>query len=283
MAQIDFASMNLTQLLAARSQIDADIAMKTGGAVAGTSLTKSGKPRKTPKNAGKPTAYGDFSSKIQKEHAEEIKAFKAANPDIKSPHFSYVGNYKKEHDDEYKAFLAEWEALHPKDAESAADEDAEEKSETSSQKKRRGPKKLSEMTPEERVKHDEAVAARKAKKEAAATEAPHAEPAAPVEGASAKPAKKTVKKAAKKEVAIVTPVAVITEVEAEAEEDPELLPFKHKGKNYLRLGAKREDGKHLWTSGNLWESKKGAKGAYVGSLQADGTIDEDEELEPIIE
>jgi hypothetical protein len=266
MAQIDFASMNLTQLLAARSQIDADIAMKTGGAVAGTSVTKSGKIRKTPKNAGKPTAYGDFSSKIQKEHAEEIKAFKAANPEIKGAHFSYVGTYKKEHEDEYKAFLAEWETTHPKDAESAADEDAEEKSQTSSQK-RRGPKKLSEMTPEELVKHKKAVAARKAKKEAAASES----------ASEATPAKKT-KKVTKKEAAIVTPVAVVTE-----DEDPELLPFKHKGKNYLRLGAKREDGKHLWTSGNLWESKKGAKGAYVGCLQADGTIDPDEELEPIIE
>jgi len=269
MAQIDFASMNLTQLLAARSQIDADIAMKTGGAVAGTSVTKTGKIRKTPKNAGKPTAYGDFSSKIQKEHADEIKAFKAANPEIKGAHFSYVGTYKKEHEDEYKAFLAEWEAAHPKDAESAADEDAEEKSQTSSQK-RRGPKKLSEMTPEELVKHKEAVAARKAKKEAA-----------PAESASeVAPVKKASKKVAKKEATIVTPVTVVTEAE---DEDPELLPFKHKGKNYLRLGAKRDDGNHLWTSGNLWESKKGAKGAYVGCLQADGTIDPDEELEPIIE
>ena len=278
MAQINFASMNLTELLAARSQIDADIAMKTGGAVAGTSLTKSGKPRKTPKNAGKPTAYGDFSSKIQKEHAEEIKAFKAANPEIKGAHFSYVGTYKKEHEDEYKAFLAEWEATHPKDdspkdAEASAEEkDVEEKSQTSSQK-RRGPKKLSEMTPEELAKHKEAVAARKAKKEAA-----------PADSASeATPAKKAPKKVAKKEAVIVTPVAIVAPVADAEDEDPELLPFKHKGKNYLRLGTKRDDGNHLWTSGNLWESKKGAKGAYVGCLQADGTIDTDEELEPIIE
>ena len=271
MAQIDFASMNLTQLLAARSQIDADIAMKTGGAVAGTSMTKSGKPRKTPKNAGKPTAYGDFSSKIQKEHADEIKAFKLANPEIKGAHFSYVGTYKKEHEDEYKAFLAEWEATHPKDAEASAEEkDVEEKSQTSSQK-RRGPKKLSEMTPEELAKHKEAVAARKAKKEAAPADTT----------SKAAPAKKAPKKVAKKEATIVTPVAIVAPVAED--EDPELLPFKHKGKNYLRLGAKREDGKHLWTSGNLWESKKGAKGAYVGNLQADGTIDTDEELEPIIE
>ena len=274
MAQIDFTSMNLTQLLAARSQIDADIAMKTGGAVAGTSMTKSGKPRKTPKNAGKPTAYGDFSSKIQKEHADEIKAFKAANPEIKGAHFSYVGTYKKEHEDEYKAFLAEWEIAHPKDdspkdAESA-DEKEEEKSQTSSQK-RRGPKKLTEMTPEELAKHKESVAARKAKKEAAPADS--ASEAATVVA----PGKKT-KKVTKKEATIVTPVAIVAE-----DEDPELLPFKHNGKNYLRLGAKREDGKHLWTSGNLWESKKGAKGAYFGCLQADGTIDTDEELEPIIE
>lgn len=255
---IDFSTYSLTQLLSARSQIDADIAMKTGGAVAGT-VTKNGKIRKTPKNAGKPTAYGDFSSKIQKEHADEIKAFKAANPEIKSPHFSYVGNYKKEHADEYNAFEAEWKAAHPKD--DSSEEKDETKSETSSQKKRRGPKKLSEMTPEERVKHDEAVAARKAKKEAEK------------ETSETAPAKKT-----KKVKEIVTPIAIVQE-----DEEPELLPFKHKNKSYLRLGTKREDGSHLWTSGNLWESKKGAKGAYVGSLKEDGTIDDDADLEPILD
>jgi hypothetical protein len=81
-------------------------------------------------------------------------------------------------------------------------------------------------------------------------------------------AKKPVKKAQK---AITTPVAmpIVTTV------PEELLPFTMGKITYLRNGNPRADGNHLWTSGYLWESNKGAKGAYKGQLQADGKIDTD--------
>ena len=55
----------------------------------------------------------------------------------------------------------------------------------------------------------------------------------------------------------------------------ELLPFTIGGMTYLRNGYQRPDANHLWTSGYLWQSKKGVKGAYIGELQGDGTIDTD--------
>ena len=63
---------------------------------------------------------------------------------------------------------------------------------------------------------------------------------------------------------------------------PEFIPFTLAGKKYVRLGQRRTDGNHIWASGDLWESKKGQKGSYVGVLQDDGKIDntaEEPELE----
>jgi hypothetical protein len=53
----------------------------------------------------------------------------------------------------------------------------------------------------------------------------------------------------------------------------ELLPFTFNGNTYLRMGSRRENGNHLWTSGHLWTSKKGAKGHHYGQILDDGTID----------
>ena len=53
----------------------------------------------------------------------------------------------------------------------------------------------------------------------------------------------------------------------------EFMPFTLAGKKYVRLGQYLTDGNHIWASGDLWESKKGQKGPYVGVLQEDGTID----------
>jgi hypothetical protein len=52
----------------------------------------------------------------------------------------------------------------------------------------------------------------------------------------------------------------------------ELLPFTIGDKTFLRLGTRRENGNHLWTSGHLWMSKKGAKGGHYGELREDGSI-----------
>jgi hypothetical protein len=98
--------------------------------------------------------------------------------------------------------------------------------------------------------------------------------AAPVP-APAAPVKKQVKQAKKAEV--VAPVALPLpespkEVE-EAEVEDEFIPFTLAGKKYVRYGERRTDGNHIWASGDLWESKKGQKGPYVGILQDDGKID----------
>ena len=294
---VDFSSFSLTQLLEKRSQIDAEIAMQTGGAVAGTTGKKERKPSK---NKGQPTAYGAFSSKVQAEHKDEIAAFKAANPDKKrGAHFEWVGTYKKAHDEEYKAFEAAFKESHPKD-ETASEAGV---SETSSEKKRRGPKKLDDMTPEEKVKHVADVAARKAVRdsltpeEKAAKKAVAAEKKTKKEGSvkadadvivteAAKP-KKATKKATKASEPVV-PVAVVTSfsattvpVPAVEDDSPEFLPFKLGPVTYLRLGTKREGG-NLWATGDLWANKKGVKGPYVGCLEEDGSIDTDAD-EPTIE
>lgn len=78
--------------------------------------------------------------------------------------------------------------------------------------------------------------------------------------------KKPVKKAQK---AITT--AVTTPIESKIPE--EMLPFTMNGVTYIRKGYQCPDGNHLWTSGYLWASNKGAKGAYVGQIQTNGLID----------
>lgn len=308
---------SITQLLEKRSQIDAELAMLTGGAAVGTTATGK-KERKPSKNKGVPTAYGAFSSKVQAEHKDEITAHKAANPDKKrGAHFEWVGAYKKAHEEEYKAFEAAFKEAHPKVEGEAASEAGE--SETSSQKKRRGPKKLDEMTEEEKAAHKVKVAERKATRDAQTPEekaakkavaaekkatatakkggtaaadsvpaADSADSAVPAADSAVPVAKKTVKRATKAKAAEpIVPVATFSAttvpatVPAAEDDEPEFLPFKHGGLTYMRLGNKREGG-NLWATGDLWANKKGVKGTYVGCLQDDGTIDDTAE-EPTIE
>lgn len=84
-------------------------------------------------------------------------------------------------------------------------------------------------------------------------------------------AKKPVKKAQKAQAESYTPV--VAPIQASIVE--EMLPFTMGGMTYLRKGCQRPDGNHLWTSGHLWQSKKGLKGSYMGEIQADGMIDTD--------
>ena len=72
------------------------------------------KPKKVSARTGKSTVYGDFSSKIHKEHIDAIKTFKESNPEMKGAHMIWVGNYKKEHAEEYATFKAAWDLEHPK-------------------------------------------------------------------------------------------------------------------------------------------------------------------------
>ena len=78
----------------------------------------------------------------------------------------------------------------------------------------------------------------------------------------------------KKPVKTVKKAAITREIVApiQASVADELLPFDIGDKTFLRLGTRRENGNHLWTSGHLWMSKKGAKGGHYGELREDGSI-----------
>ena len=294
MSSLSLSNLSVSDLLNQRSLIDAEIFNKTGGAVAAPTVKgKAGRPAKEGKKApgalaGKPAVYGSFSSKIQKEHAEEIKAFKEANPEMKGAHMSWVGNYKKEHAEEYEAFKKAWEEEHPKVASSAEVSDAEAAS-----TKEAKPKKV--LSPEHKAKMQDARKAKKlerdAEKAAALEEAKEGAPVA---------VKKVVKKAAKKAadltptvaatvvatvvatVAATEAVATVAATVAAADEDAaEELPFTLAGATYIRLGVKRADSIE-WASGDLWNMKKGKRGSYKGELMEDGSINEDAE-EPELE
>jgi len=293
---VDFSTLSLTDLLAKRTEIDTQLALKTGGAVVnstGKKGKKSKKEKKQSKRSGKPTVYGAFSSKIQKEHVDEIKAFKEANPEMKGAHMSFVGTYKKEHDEEYKAFETEWREAHPKDAVDSSPEDAEVgDSASSSGQPAAAEKPKRVLTPEHLAKLKAGREAAKAKKEAEKTASETAgKSESDVAPAAEEPKKKQPKKAKKADAPVAVaapqpePVAVAAPQPATAEENddaPEFLPFKFGGLQYLRLGTKREDGNHLWATGDLWSSKKGAKGPYVGCMTESGEIDTDAE-EPTLE
>ena len=112
-------SMSLEQLRAERDRINAAIAVLMGDAPAVE--TK----RKSNKNKGKPTVWGDFSKKIQAEHKQQIIDYKAAHPGEKSPHLAYVTQYRKDHTEIYDAFKVAWKEAHPDtDAGSVAEEAA---------------------------------------------------------------------------------------------------------------------------------------------------------------
>jgi hypothetical protein len=174
-----FESNTLPELLSLRSQIDARVSALCGGdsAVVAASSAVGAKVKKPSARAGKPTAYGAFSSKIQKENADEIKAFKEANPEMKGAHMAWVGKYKEEHPDIYEAFKTEWAEAHPKPAAPAAAVEGAEGEEAK-------PKKV--LTPEHLAKMK---AGREAAKAAKAAAAAGAEPA-PLSDSEAEKAEK---------------------------------------------------------------------------------------------
>ena len=90
---------------------------------------------------------------------------------------------------------------------------------------------------------------------------------------------KEAKKAAPAPAAPVAEVAApVAEVAAPAaEQEAEALPFKLGGATYIRMGISKPDGNHEWLSGDLWLSKKGARGSYAGELMEDGSINADAE------
>ena len=259
--------MTVDQLLAERERIDAAI-NAMGGAK---------KQEKKQKRKSAPAGpWAAWTKKVLEENKEAVEAFKNAQESKLGAHLKWISANKGKDSAEYKAFAEAFVPRAAPEAVAAPEEEAESvvsaapsAAPSAEAPKRRGPKKLTDMTPEEKAAHDAKVAERKAKKEAEklATE---------VAGKAAEEAPAAVPVAAP---AVVVPTAQPEPEEAEA--DLELLPFKLDGVSYFRLGAKTTDGEIAW-EGDLWYNKKGARGSYVGSLLEDGSIDTDAE-EPTLQ
>jgi len=271
----------MMDLLNQRSLIDAEIVRQTGEAsVMPVKGANGKKPRKVSANKGKPTARGDFTKKITAERADDFAAYKEANPDLKGPHLSWYKHYIDSHKEEYETFKTAWAIEHPKDMSDS--ETTEVASADAKPKKVLSPEHLAAMKAGREAKLAEKKAAKDLmfqQERAAVAEAPISEPTAPTAPTvptvqAAKQPKKVAKKAAVPEPVVLQPVPVPVAV---AETDPEELPFKYRGVTYIRIGISKSDGNHLWSTGDLWHSKKGTRGSYAGELTESGEINEDAE------
>jgi hypothetical protein len=295
MSSITLDIMTVDQLLAFRTKVDAALALKAGAAAP--------VPVKKAKRAGGPTAWSDWTKKISTENAEAIQAFKVSSGQKLGAHLTWISQNKGKTNPEWLAFKASWDAANPKSEKSVASSPPSSPASAAPCApepaaapvlKKRGPKKLADMTPEELAAHNERKAARQAKKAA--------EPAAPVAAAWARAGAAAAPKAEPK------PVVADPETKAEqlmwlsaladchgvvgspapkpaapvADALPELLAFKYDGTNFFRLGVKASDGSVAWETGDLWRITAGEMGAYAGMLQEDGTINADAE-EPLLE
>jgi len=187
-------------------------------------------------------------------------------------HTAFVAFWKTEHPELHSAFKAEWDIANPKDSRASSvaepeEEEAEEaeEAEVKPAPKKRGPKKLADMTAEERAAHDAKKATKKAAKEVT----------------------EEVERVASVIAPVAPPAPVEVEPEPEVAEDS-LMPFIHKKVKYLRFGHLDDDNKAVWDEGNdLWKLKAdGSKGDYAGQLLASGEIDSSAEVlanEPAIE
>ena len=292
------ANMPLEKLLEMRTAVDAEIMARSGGAAPGAA-----KKAKKPKRVSQGSAWADFTQMIVKEKADEYTAFKEASETKLGVAPRFVAAYRKAHEAEWEAFQTTWNAEHPKAAKgsvaSAAEESAsaDEGSVTSgaSEKvasgKRRGPKKLADMTPEERAAHDAAVQkrreAKKAPSAAAEEEAKAAAPVVVVPAPAPKPLPlKAAPAPAPKAAPAPAPVAVLppsspASVAEEAEDEGvEQRTFTLDGQKYIRLW---DSGAEDWATGDLWAVKaNGERDYYCGELMEDGSINTDAE-EPTLD
>jgi hypothetical protein len=265
------------QLLEQRKKIDAAI-NAMGGA-------KTGKNEKKQKRKSTPAGpWAAWTTKVLAENKEAVEAFKLAAEKKIGAHLKWISENKGKDSAEYKAFAVEFAATHPKASAPASEASSVVSAPVSATSapaseaapKKRGPKKLADMTPEERAAHDKKLSERRSKKEA---EKVAVETVAKAEVAVAAPTPAPV--AAPTPAPVPAPEEEETESQSEGEEPTmELLPFKLDGVSYFRLGSK-SDGEIEW-AGDLWYNKKGVRGSYVGSLQEDGSIDTDAE-EPQLE
>jgi len=283
-------NMNVDQLLAERSKIDA--AIKNLGASAEGSTKKEKKEKRKGGAPGPWAAWTTHCTKVA--YTAEIAAFKEAAESKLGAHLKWISANAGKDSAEYKAFAAQFALDHPKGSGASAktsvvsdEEDVAscvsgsgDDAKDAAAPKKRGPKKLAEMTAEELAVHHAKVAARKAAKaDAKAPAAPAPEEAAPVVSVPA----------AGSLLSLQAPplVADAPAEEAEAAEEAdepaaEWLQFDLDGVKYFRMGAKQADGSVDWEP-FLWRvnKKTGARGYYVGALLEDGSIDADAE-EPIL-
>lgn len=209
-------------------------------------------------------------------------------------HLAWMSAHKKANAADYDAFVAAWKEAHPKDASGAASvasgaasvADGEE-SVAGSEKaeKKVGRKKLVDMTPAEKAKHDAGVAARKEAKaakalaeEKAATEivpaAPKPEEPAPAPKAEEPAAapKAAAPKAEEKAAAAPKAEEKAAEPEAEDEEEqPTPRVFKFNSVKYFRYGTETDEAKIQWFSADLWTWTAKGRGSYVGCIE-DGVL-----------
>ena len=277
---IDYKKFSVAQLLATRTSIDEAIMSLSGGS-SRMPAAKAEKAKRV-KRQGGPSAWGDWTKKMTAEHDAEIKAYKEANPNQLAHHLKWISANMGKTSQEWLSFKAEWDAAHPKPVKGAkSDSDASEASDGEAEQgevaapspvaapasKKRGPKKLADMTPEERAKHDAGVAERKAKKAAGATALEAAAKAnLPIMiggGSVATPAA----------AAVAMPASPVA---AEEDEDGiELRIIKIDGQNYMRPWSSSAND---WATTDLWyTNKKGEKAAYWGELMEDGSVNADAE------
>ena len=297
------SSTIITELMEIRTRIDRLI--EDGGSSSGSTSGKKGRSKKEKKAStrkGRPTAHGDFTKKICEEHKAEMDAFtaelKETTPDKKGGHLIFVSKYKKEHMDEYKAFEESWKEAHPKDTAAASDADGSDAASTAEGSDTHAvakPKRVVSDAQKAAMKagRERATAAKKEAKAAEETAAREEVPLAPITVVEKVQAKKPVKVVKKAGSAITAPAVAMAEPKPLAIAEPkpvpeddgenEFLPFKKDGTNYMRLGIKRDDGNHLWATGDLWASKNNQKGTYIGCLSEDGKEIDTKTEEPQLE
>ena len=278
------ATMPLEKLLEMRTAVDAEIMARSGGAGSGSGAAKKAKK---PKRVSQGSAWADFTQMIVKEKADEYSAFKEASESKLGVAPRFVAAYRKTHEAEWEAFQTEWNTEHPKAAKGSVASAAEESasadegsvasgaSEKVASGKRRGPKKLADMTPEERTAHDAAVQKRReAKKAPAVAEEQEAKAAAPVVAVAA-PAPAPVVAAPKPLPLKAVAAPVPAPVEEAEEEGVEQRTFTLDGQKYIRLW---DSGANDWATGDLWALKaNGERDYYCGELMEDGSINTDAE------
>ena len=284
MSAIDYSKMTPEQLLAQRCQIDTEIANRGASGSTGGKQKKEKKEQK-PKRRSQGTAWAAFGKKVTEDHPTDYEAFKASAEKKQGIMPLFASQYRSKHEAEWLAFQASWNETHPKlaplpkekkcelvsSAEQSETEEDESKVESKDAEKpegkRRGPKKLSEMTAEELATHN-------AKKEAKAKERKSKKEAEALTSLTAAAAEAPVSIPVTETVTAAPAPVVPAPVKVEEEDIAEFRVFKMDGQDYLRIFNKEDND---WASVDLWYTKDGKRGRYFGELMEDGSVNTDEE------